>query len=40
MKMKISAFVRKLPTWVKALCLTILGAALIALPIVYPKSLW
>ena len=38
MKMKISAYVGKLPTWVKALCLTILGAALIALPIVYPKS--
>ena len=38
MKSKFVTFFKKLPTWVKAICLTLLGAALIALPIVYPKS--
>ena len=38
MKSSIVKFAGKLPTWVKVGCLALLGAALIAFPIVYPKS--
>jgi branched-chain amino acid transport system permease protein len=37
-KDKIINFAKGLPTWVKALCAIVFGAALIAFPIVYPKS--
>ena len=38
MKSSIVKFAAKLPTWAKVGCLALLGAALIAFPIVYPKS--
>jgi len=38
MKNKIVGFWKNLPTWVRAACLVVSGAALIAFPIVYPKS--